>query len=101
MTDINLAVVTGLDVDSNEEAKDLIERFLPHNYQVFASVFRFASGKYQVVIAGVDHAGWTYKGYVEPRLASGLYFARPISFDDITYELGREIRLHFAKEVNA
>jgi hypothetical protein len=36
-------------------------------------------GRAFVSIAGDDFAGWTFRDYVEPRLASGLYFCEVVS----------------------
>jgi hypothetical protein len=32
-----------------------------------------------ITIEGVDYAGWSFADYVEPRLASGMIFAREVS----------------------
>lgn len=49
----------------------VVARYLPSNYAV---VGKDADGC--VVIAGEDSAGWTWEGYVEPRLASGWIFPK-------------------------
>lgn len=53
----------------------VIERYLPDNYTVVFESF-LPDGKSDLIVAGEDVAGWTLDGYVIPRLASGLYFAR-------------------------
>lgn len=45
---------------------ELIAKFLPHNYEVVASM-----GEY-TLIGGIDDSGWTMQDYVIPRLRSGL-----------------------------
>ena len=49
----------------------VIRAYLPSNYTADSD------GK-SVFIHGIDVAGWTLDGYVIPRLASGLYFAREV-----------------------
>lgn len=51
-----------------------VEQYLPENYSV-VHISPNPSGE-DVVIAGEDVAGWTLDGYVLPRLASGLIWAR-------------------------
>lgn len=51
---------------------DVVRAYLPANYRAV----RVAGAPGQVLIIGQDHAGWTLDGYVIPRLASGLHFAR-------------------------
>ena len=69
MTDTpeRVAIVRGGDATTERVA-----RYLPGNYYVVGEI------KGGVVIAGTDHAGWTFDDYVEPRLASGLMFAREV-----------------------
>lgn len=55
---------------------DVIRAYLPANYSATAT----DSG--DALISGEDRAGWTLDGYVIPRLASGLYFAREIDSND-------------------
>ena len=50
-----------------------VERYLPRGYRVVDADITGADGD-SVVIAGVDHAGWTLDGYVLPRLASGCIY---------------------------
>lgn len=52
-----------------------IEAYLPGNY----TAMRADDGS--IVISGEDNAGWTLDGYVIPRLASGLHFAREVASD--------------------
>lgn len=66
MTRTRHAVIKG-QVDRLEA----IRRYLPSNYTA-------DSDGGNVFIHGEDSAGWTLDGYVIPRLASGLYFAREI-----------------------
>lgn len=49
-----------------------VERYLPENFFAYVSAER-------IVITGEDAAGWTMEGYVIPRLASGMIFARLVS----------------------
>jgi hypothetical protein len=51
---------------------EAIVRYMPSNYTVRVQ------GD-DVLISGIDNAGWTLDGYVIPRLASGLYFAEEIT----------------------
>lgn len=48
-----------------------VRRFLPSNYTA-------DSDGGSIFIHGEDVAGWTLDGYVIPRLASGLIFAREV-----------------------
>ena len=50
---------------------ETIRRYLPSNY-IAEKVGPL------IVIVGEDLAGWTLDGYVLPRLASGLHFAREV-----------------------
>lgn len=51
---------------------DTIRRYLPSNYTARQHTDT------HVLIEGHDNAGWTLDGYVIPRLASGLIFAREV-----------------------
>ncbi len=67
---------------------DTVRRYLPSNYSADTD-----GGS--IFIHGEDVAGWTLDGYVIPRLASGLYFAREIkAVDDLvagdTFEFSEE-----------
>lgn len=53
--------------------RDEVARYLPGNYAVLAVTAD------QVFISGTDNAGWTMDGYVIPRLASGMIFAKEIT----------------------
>lgn len=53
---------------------ETIQHYMPSNYAAEAV------GD-DVVITGQDSAGWTLDGYVIPRLASGLYFAKEVTDD--------------------
>ena len=48
---------------------EVVKRYLPSNYACF-----IWGNDLQIV--GEDVAGWTLDGYVIPRLASGLYYAK-------------------------
>lgn len=48
--------------------------YLPANYEAVEIM-----GADTFVIYGYDNHGWTLDGYVLPRLASGLYFARELT----------------------
>lgn len=54
---------------------ETIRRYMPANYTADAI-------DDDVVIYGLDNAGWTLDGYVIPRLASGLHFAREITREE-------------------
>lgn len=62
-----------------------IRAYMPSNY----AADRDVDGN--ILIHGEDVAGWTLDGYVLPRLASGLHFAReietPTEITDDTEEL--------------
>lgn len=65
-----------------------IAAYLPANYSVIATN---GTGLDQVVtIGGHDSAGWTLDGYVIPRLASGLYFAREVAPCDARLDYAAE-----------
>jgi hypothetical protein len=53
-------------------ARQTVEAYLPGNYSVLTETADY------IYISGTDEAGWTLDGYVIPRLASGLIFAREI-----------------------
>lgn len=59
-------------VERQADKVDTIRRYLPAYYsaQVVGD---------DVVITGTDNGGWTLDGYVIPRLASGLYFAKEVT----------------------
>ena len=67
---IRTAVINRADA---RPARQTVEAYLPGNYSV---VTETADHLY---ISGTDVAGWTLDGYVIPRLASGLIFAREIT----------------------
>jgi hypothetical protein len=48
-----------------------VRRFMPSNYEA-------DSDGGNIWINGVDSMGWTLDGYVIPRLASGLWFAKEV-----------------------
>jgi len=50
-----------------------VQAYMPGNYSASAN----ADGS--ITIAGSDNAGWTLDGYVIPRLASGMIFAREVT----------------------
>lgn len=53
---------------------DEVRAYMPRNYRVIDRGADMA-----ILIEGEDVAGWTLDGYVIPRLASGLIFAREIT----------------------
>ena len=59
-----------------------VERFLPSNY----TAQEVTEG---ILLTGTDSAGWTLDGYVIPRLASGLIFAREVAQPSTAVELVR------------
>lgn len=61
-------------VSTRNADAEVIARYLPSNYQV-VEVPALDNPYGDIVIAGVDIAGWTLDGYVIPRLASGLIHA--------------------------
>lgn len=64
---IRHAVIEGKGHDDLET----VRRYLPSNYEA-------DSDGGSIFIHGEDYAGWTLDGYVIPRLASGLWFAKEI-----------------------
>lgn len=54
--------------DEDDELRR-VKRFLPSNYDAVIT-------NDGILIAGKDNAGWTLDGYVIPRLASGMIFAK-------------------------
>jgi hypothetical protein len=67
MSDTRYALVQG-----QADKVETIRRYLPSNFTCGAV------GE-DVLISGVDHAGWTLDGYVIPRLASGLIRAQEVT----------------------
>lgn len=65
MTTQREAVIKGKGYDELER----VRRFLPSNYSA-------ESDGTNIYIYGEDSHGWTLDGYVIPRLASGLIFAK-------------------------
>ena len=55
---------------------DTVRAYLPSNYTAERTMLD------SIIIDGTDNAGWTLDGYVIPRLASGLIFAREITGDE-------------------
>jgi hypothetical protein len=53
---------------------NVIQAYLPSNYE--AEYLNQIPDT--ILIHGFDVAGWTLTGYVIPRLASGLYFAKEV-----------------------
>lgn len=62
-------------ISSTRANLETVERYLPFNYS--ASLAHDGS----IVITGEDHHGWTLDGYVIPRLASGMIYAREVTLD--------------------
>jgi hypothetical protein len=52
---------------------ETVRKYLPANYTAEKNAFD------AIVIEGEDNAGWTLDGYVIPRLASGLYYAKEVT----------------------
>jgi hypothetical protein len=66
--------------------EDEVAPYLPGNYRVIGeSPSAEFEGRSEVLVAGVDNAGWTMDEYVLPRLGSGLIAGR-----EITAEQARE-----------
>lgn len=64
------AAVTGPSITAEK-----VEQYLPSNYRVVGTqVGEF--GHTEVLISGIDVAGWTMDNYIIPRLGSGLYACR-------------------------
>jgi len=63
-----------------------VSRYLPSNYRVIETPVG-------ALVWGIDRAGYTWDGYIVPRLASGLYFrvsglfVEPVEIDHPTYRL--------------
>lgn len=72
MSDLRLRVA----VLDGRHALPAVQRYLPENYEAQ----RVGPA---IVIVGTDVAGWTLDGYVIPRLASGLYFAREFTEPEV------------------
>lgn len=49
-----------------------VERYLPAGYHAWEQTTIF--GAPEIVVTGDEYAGWTWDGYVIPRLASGRIF---------------------------
>jgi hypothetical protein len=58
-----------------------IERYMPSNYTAVQHTADI------ILIEGEDVAGWTLDGYVIPRLASGMHYAREVAEGE---EIGKE-----------
>jgi hypothetical protein len=71
------AIVTGLDATA-----ETVARYLPSNYRVLATTSQ------GVVIQGTDAHGWTFDGYIAPRLGSGLMRAVEV---DLSHPALKEI----------
>jgi hypothetical protein len=71
------ALVTGLHADA-----ETVSRYLPSNYKVIGTT------SHGIVIQGTDEAGWTFDGYIAPRLGSGLMRAVEV---DLSHPALREI----------
>lgn len=62
----------------NDSDLQQVQAYMPANYTANRASM-FGGG---ILITGQDNAGWTLDGYVIPRLASGLIFAREIGADE-------------------
>ena len=63
---VRMALVT------SHVSEEVVGAYLPGNYSAIA----LDNG--EILVQGIDNAGWTLDGYVIPRLASGLITAREI-----------------------
>ena len=52
---------------------ETVRAYMPHNY----GATQADDGT--IMIKGADSSGWTLDGYVIPRLASGMIFAREVT----------------------
>lgn len=59
-------------IETPRDALTTVQRYLPSNY----TAYQADNGS--IYIIGEDNAGWTMDGYVLPRLASGMIYAREI-----------------------
>jgi hypothetical protein len=71
------AIVTGLHADA-----ETVGKYLPSNYRVLGTT------PHGVVIQGTDAHGWTFDGYIAPRLGSGLMRAVEV---DLSHPALKEI----------
>ena len=63
-------------VKQSRVSLEQVRNYLPQNYKAYLDPFSD-----EIVINGVDRAGWTLDGYVIPRLASGLIVAKERDFE--------------------
>lgn len=57
----------------HDERLRRVQRFMPSNYSA-----RYDEDEGAIVIEGEDAHGWTLDGYVLPRLASGMIYAKEL-----------------------
>jgi hypothetical protein len=62
---------------TGEQSIESVAAYLPSNF-IVRELLGSTPQRRRYAIEGVDQAGWTLDGYVIPRLASGLIFAREI-----------------------
>jgi hypothetical protein len=65
------------------DALKTVRRYLPSNYS--ADLWQRPNGAV-ILIHGEDSAGWTLDGYVLPRLASGMLYARERQGTDSVFD---------------
>jgi len=65
-------------VKGNDVTLERVAAYMPSNFAVVGEYTDQITGRNAVVIEGTDNAGWTFTGYVQPRLASGCMFAAEV-----------------------
>lgn len=74
---------------ANARTRQEVEAYLPSNYTVLQEVV-VPDVVTVFVIVGEDKAGWTFEGYVQPRLASGLIYATEI---DLSHPVMKQVEI--------
>lgn len=70
-----VAVIT----DVKRSPIDVVRRYLPSNYTATPHLRVVGyTVEEEILIVGEDVAGWTLDGYVIPRLASGMHYAKEV-----------------------
>ena len=72
------ALVNPKNVGWGGDPLEVVRQYLPRNYQAEYVPALYDEGD-MIRIYGEDQAGWTLDGYVIPRLASGMIFAREVT----------------------
>ena len=76
------AIVRGKPGFGAKSLSEAIAPYLPRGWQVLVDTeIDTTMDGGSVLIEGEEYAGWTFDGYLQPRLASGLYFAERIDDD--------------------